>query len=652
MIKQFILFLFIALAVPATLAGQPSDDPVLFSVQKNPVHVSEFLYIYSKTNRNKADFSKASLEEYLDLYTKFKLKVQRAKDMRLDTIQALQKELAGYRKQLADSYLIDKEVTEKLIKEAYERSLKDINISHIMIALKKNPSPKDTLFAYQRVIAIKEKLDGGMSFEEAAKTLSDDKSAQTNNGNIGYFTSPLPNGFYDFESAAYNLEVGKYSNPIKTPLGYHIVKRSAERPARGEIEAAHILIRHKDPNAATKIDSLYRLLQAGSDFEELAKQNSSDKLTAAKGGYVGFFGISKYEKAFEDAAFALERDGEFSKPVKTLAGWHIIKRISHKPIPEYDKAKARLKARIQKDSRFELAKTTMVNRIKTDNGFKSVSGPLNKFAATLDKEFLTYRWEAPKEKSDEILFVLGKEKHTLGQFTDYLEKESRKRMQMSRSGTVVDVLNQLYNDYVDEVALKYEERNLEAKYPDFKALMREYEEGILLFEITKNEVWDKASQDTIGLANFYNKNKDRYKWGKRAVVSNYTLKDAAHLVDKVEKFAKNNPPKAVLAKFNTTDKKPLLHQELVVEKGRNKRVDALEWKAGTFSEMEMDRKNKTITFMKVEEILNSTTKKLSEARGYVVADYQDFLEKQWLAELRKAYKVRVDKKVFKSLIKK
>lgn len=651
MIKQFVLFVLVALFLPFGINAQ-NEDPVLFSVKNNPVHVSEFLYIYSKTNRDKANFSKASLEEYLDLYTKFKLKVQRAKDMKLDTIPALQQELAGYRQQLADSYLLDKEVTEKLIREAYDRSLKDVKISHIMVSLKKNPSPQDTLLAYKRIMQIKGKLDGGSDFVKVAKSLSDDKSAATNNGNLGYFTSPFPNGFYDFESAAYALSKGQHSQPVRTPIGYHIIRVEDVRTARGEMEAAHILIRKDAQDPKRDIDSVYAQLENGYKFDEAAKIYSADKKTASKGGYVGFFGISKYEKTFEDAVFALTEDGTYTKPIQTLAGWHIIKRISRKSTPDYDKAKARLKAKIQKDTRFELAKVAMVEQIKETNGFKSMNGPIGRFGATLDKEFLTYRWQAPEEKSKEVIFVLGKDQHTLGDFTTYLQKESRKRMQMAKTGSVINALTTLYKDYIGETALKYEEQNLEAKYPDFKALMREYEEGILLFEITKKEVWDKASQDTTGLRKFYEKNKSKYKWGKRAVVSTYTLNDAAHLSEKVGKFVQKNNSAAVLAKYNKDGKEPVSQQETIVERGRNKEIDALDWKPGTLSKMEMDRKNKKITFMKVEKILDPSTKKLNEARGYVVADYQDFLEKQWLTELKKAYKVQTNKKVFKGLVKK
>jgi len=647
MIKQIIASLFF-LGITITLFGQ-KNDPVLFTVADDPVHASEFMYIYTKTNRDKADFSKESLEEYLDLYTKFKLKVQRAKDMRLDTIATLKQELEGYRQQLADSYLLDKEVTDKLIKEAYDRSKKDVSISHIMVALRKNSTARDTMLAYKRIMAVKKELDEGGDFVEIAKRLSDDKSAEKNNGNIGFFTSPFPNGFYNFETAAYNLQLGAVSNPVRTPLGYHIIKVDEVRPARGEIEVAHILLRKKTPNAEKTLDSIYQVLQNGGDFEAIAKQISQDKKTASKGGYVGVFGISTYEKAFEDAAFSLTTDGAISKPFPSQAGWHIIKRISRKPIPEFERAKARLKTKIQKDSRFELAKMAMVKRIQQENNFTETTQSLKTFGASLGKDFTTYNWQAPKTKSAEVLFAVGTQKYTLGDFTTYLEKASRQRMQLSNTPPII-ALNELYENYKVESSLKYEERNLERKYPDFKALMREYREGILLFEITKREVWDKASQDTAGLANYYAKNKGKYKWKERARISQYSVTDVA-ATDKIRKAARKDNAQQVLSKFNK-DKEVITIKELIIERGRNQKLDEMEWEVGKLSTVEVDKATKSFNFMKIEEILPAGDKKLADARGYVVADYQDFLEKKWIEDLKKAYSVKVNKKTFKNLTKK
>ncbi len=646
MTKQIIIA-FLGICLSTALFGQ-KDDPVLFSVAGKSVHASEFMYIYTKTNRDKADFSKASLEEYLDLYTKFKLKVQRARDLKLDTIPTLKQELEGYRQQLADSYLLDKAVTDKLIKEAYDRSKQDLSISHIMVGLRKNATSRDTLLAYKKIMSAKAKLDGGTDFVEVANEFSDDKTVKKNNGNIGYFTSPFPNGFYAFETAAYQLEKGAYSNPVRTPLGYHIIKVDDIRSARGEIEVAHILIRKDTPEAEKVINNIHKELLAGGNFEDTAITNSQDTKTAANKGYVGFFGISTYEKVFEDAAFSIAKDGDISAPFLSQAGWHVIKRISKKPVPEYEKAKPRLKTKIQKDSRFEIAKKEIVEQIKEENNFVENIEPVKKFAGTLGKDFNTFSWKAPMDKSSEKIFSLGNTNYTLGDFTDYLGTASRQRMKYA-STLPSEVAKKLYETYVIETCLKYEERNLEKKYPDFKALMREYREGILLFEITKQEVWDKASQDTTGLANFYNKNKNKYKWKERAMITQYSTKDYNN-AGKIQKALQKSTSQEVLQKFNK-EKNIVSVKELTLERGRDENLDAIEWKAGNVSQVILDKATKSAIFFKIEKILPAGDKKLEDARGYVVADYQDFLEKQWIEELKQAYDVKINKKTFKNLTK-
>jgi len=369
MSKRFFLALIATLFFGFQNSFAQVDDPILFSVEGNPVHLSEFKYIYTKTNGDKADFSKKSLDEYLDLYVKFKLKVQRAKEMQLDTIPVLQQELAGYRKQLANSYLVDKEVTERLVKEAYDRSLRDIDVSHIMVLVPPTATPKDTLAAFNKVNSLKAAIDGGTDFAKIATEKSDDKSAKTNGGNLGYLTALLPEGFYDFETAAYSLKKGE-SAIVKSAAGYHVIKVNGSRPARGEVEAAHILIRKakEDKGAAAKvrIDSIYAALQGGAEFEALARAHSQDNLSASKGGNIGFFGINKYERSFENAAFGIATDGSYTTPIETQAGWHIIKRLRKKPMESFDIAKRRLQPKVQKDSRYEMAKVSMLNRIKQE----------------------------------------------------------------------------------------------------------------------------------------------------------------------------------------------------------------------------------------------------------------------------------------------
>ncbi len=658
MSKRFFLALVATLFFGFQNSFAQTNDPVLFSVEGNPVHLSEFEYIYTKTNGDKANFSKKSLEEYLDLYVKFKLKVQRAKEMKLDTIPVLQQELAGYRKQLANSYLVDKEVTERLVKEAYDRSLKDIDISHIMVLVPPTATPKDTLAAFNKITSLKTTIDGGADFAKLAAEKSDDKSAKDNGGNIGYLTALLPDGFYDFETAAYSLKKGE-STIVKSAAGYHIIKVNGSRPARGEVEAAHILIRKdpKDNGAAAKvrIDSIYAALQAGADFEVLARAQSQDNISASKGGNIGFFGINKYEKSFENAAFGITTDGSYTGPVETKAGWHIIKRLRKKPMESFDIAKRKLQPKVQKDSRYEMAKTSMLNRIKKEANFTEDRKAYNMFASLVGDEFMTHRWKPGYKNADDVLFTIsGDKKYTIANFETFSQKNSRDRLRLGRSKSRLEVVNFLYNKFVSETLMQYEEQQLDKKYPEFKALMREYEEGILLFEATKILVWDKASQDSVGLEQYFatHKKNRKYFWNERAEVSFYSLKkDEVKCLSKVRKYSRKKSPAKTLKKYNKDGKKILSHRTEIVEQGKNKVVNNLPWKKGSISATEINKRDLSHNFLKVEKILPPSPKTLKEARGYVVADYQDHLEREWVKELKKTYDIKINDEVFQTLIK-
>ena len=651
----FVLMIFvIGCKTPSTVTTTTStsgDDPVLFTVDGTPVNVSEFKYIYTKTNADKADFSKASVDEYLDLYKKFKLKVARAREMQLDTIPALISELGGYRRQLADSYLIDKEVTNKLVSELYERTKQDVDISHIMVSI---PEGGDTTAAFAKINEAHQKLKKKASWSDVAMEYSDDKSKAKNKGRIGFVTAMFPKGFYTLENASYTLKEGQTSEVLRSPAGYHLVKVNARRPARGKMEIAHILIRSKEgkeAEAKEKIDKIYMNLKSGNTFEDIAKANSEDAQSASKGGYIGHFGINQYEADFETAAFSLQNDGDFSKPVKSAIGWHIIKRIEKEGIQPLKIVKAGLQNKIKNDPRFTLSQRTMISRIKKENNFIENPKMLTEYIGKLDSNFLNFKWKPTGYKSAETLFTIGSDKATISEFEKFLSESSRQRIQSAGQGNEA-VARQLYSDFINKECMGYEEKQLEAKYPDFKALMREYEEGILLFEATKMEVWDKASQDSVGLAEFFKTVDGKYKWEKRAAVTLYSVKEAGkNQIDAIRAFAKNNKKEQVLAKFTSKDNQILTAIDRTFEKGRNEVLDKLTWEVGTLSPNEENRRNKSLNFMKVEEILPAGDKSLNEARGYVVADYQDALEKKWIAELKTKFPIVINQTALNNLIK-
>lgn len=626
------------------------QDKVLFSVEDEPVYLDEFLYIYEKTNRDKADFSRASVEEYLDLYKKFKLKVHKAREMQLDTIQSLQAELAGYRKQLANAYLSDKEVLESLTREAYERMLKDISFSHILIKVSPNANAEEEDAAYQKALKVLERLRSGEDFTQVALQVSDDESVRKNEGRVGYITAMLPDGFYDLETAIYTLPPRTYSRPIRSKLGFHILMTDGEREARGEMEVAQILIRNRaNRDSKAKIDSIFNLMEKGADFAELARMHSDDKNTAAQGGYLGFFGINKYESIFENTAFRLSEDGEYSRPVRSSIGWHIIKRISHKPVPPYQEIRRTLEAKVKADSRYTVAERAMLSKIKEENNFREFNWDRDLLLMEVGKDYLDYRWKAPDSFTDQPLFSINNQSVNVAEFLAYLTKNAASRLRINRAMSPGQALDQLYREFEESALKQYEESQLEAKYPEFKALMREYSEGILLFEATKMKVWDRASEDTLGLKEYYRSHQDQYLWPERALVETITINSTDEVV--LQKVMKQVPKKSgakLLKKFN---KEAELIKSQTVLRDKTELDPALSWNRNSTTPMEKDTERGITTFKRVVEIVAPQPKSLDEARGYVIADYQDYLEKQWVKNLMEEFEVTINQEVVDSIVK-
>jgi peptidyl-prolyl cis-trans isomerase SurA len=629
------------------------QDPVLFTVGKTPVRVSEFAYIYAKTNQNKADFSEASIREYLDLYVKFKMKVQKARDMKYDTIPSLKAELEGYRRQVANSYLIDKEVTDRLVREAYGRMDRDIELSHIVINCKKDAAAADTLIAYNKAMEAYKKIKAGTKFEDAVVTYSEDATKAENNGSIGWVTAMLPPGFYNMEVAVYAAKKGDVLMPIRSDIGYHVVRYDDQRPARGEMEIAHIMIRNgENPGfAKQRIQEIFGQLRNGGNWDELCNTMSDDKQTGPKAGYLGFFGINRYQRSFEDAAFGITTDGGYSQPVETSVGWHIIKRISTKKIGAFDAEKRRLTDLVKRDTRSEVARQNMITNIKKSSNFKEDMNVYNKWASVLNDTFLTFRWKPNANLDKTTICTFGKNDASVADFEDFCNRTSRERMSGAGSIPVREMSDRLYTMFKDDLAMRYEESQLDAKYPDFKSLMREYEEGNLLFFAAKELVWDKANVDSVGLKEYFNKNlQGKYNWEERKAVSYYTINSAdPKVIAKVQKLAKTKDAAAVAKKMNKKTEIVKVNEK-IFEKSKIADNTIATNAVGYQSTPVVDA-GKSATFFKIEKLMAPGAKALNECKGYAVADYQDHLEKTWIETLKKEYPLKLEEDVLKMMIK-
>ena len=641
--KQLLSFGFILLALSSFSQKTISNDPIVMEIDGKGVTKSEFLQIYLKNNNN-PQFHKDSIDKYLVLFKKFKLKVAEAESLGYDTIPKLKKELDGYKKQLANPYMIDSAQNESLVREAYERTSNEIRASHILVRLEPNAKPQDTLIAWNKINEIKRRLEKGEDFTSVAKSKngSEDPSAVNNGGDLGYFTAFQM--IYPFEDRAYKTQIGQLSDVFRTRYGYHILKTTGTRPARGSIKVAHLLVsagknatQEEKNNAQKKAGELYAKLKAGEKWEDLVKLYSDDPSSNQKGGELPMFGSGTNQRMvpiFEEAAFGLKGDGEISEPVQTDFGFHIIKRMEWKPVRPFNEMKKEIQSKVNKDERAKKTQDSFVDKMKKQYNFSlpKING-LTWFETNLDSTYFVGKWKSDKLKTDLEVFSLDGKSYTQKQFADFLEKGFRgiKRDEFKK------VVEGQFNTWVKMTVLDYEESKLESKYPEFRALVKEYHDGILLYEIMSDKIWNKSVKDTSGLKNFFNLNRDKYMWPKRldATIYECNSQKNADLVYKLLK-KKKNTSKEIIEKVNVQSE---LNLRVKMNKFDAEQITYLKGK--TF----VQGRNKPYNFedkfyvVFLNKELPIMKKEFNEAKGMVTSDYQNFMEQTWLEELEKKHKI-------------
>ena len=661
--KLIIVLTFIIGLSGIANAQKSLDKQVLVNIGEEEVKVDEFMRVYNKNNTQTSMQGATPLEEYLDLFINFKLKVMEAEELKMDTISSFNKELAQYRKQLAKPYFIDESVNEAILEEAYQHKLKDIRASHILIMVDENARPQDTLAAYNKIVEIREKVVQGMDFSEAAVAYSEDPSAQDreaipgqqramkgNKGDLGYFT--VFNMVYPFEEAAYNTAVGEVSQPVRTRFGYHLIKVTDNKDALGVAQVAHIFVA-VPPNTSTedsiskieKINNIYAKVQAGMSFENAVNEYSEDKGSAKNGGKLSKFTCNRVVPEFVLAAEALEID-EVSAPVTTRYGYHILKLTSRNTPGTFEEESPALKEKLAKDARSRKSETAVIQQIKTENNLKIYDKAKVALFSSIDTAIINKTFLADSVKGFiKPIMKIGNEKYTQYDFAVYAEKNQRKQPNMDK-----DVyLEQLFGKFVDENCLAFEDKHLEEKYPEFAALMQEYHDGILLFNLTDEKVWSKAVKDTVGLDKFFNEHRDDYMWAERVDATLFKVKkkeDANTLRMLISEHLEDGDIAKALDADSITSVTILPGK---YERGDNKYLDEVNWKSGTTTEIVSDVEELT-TIIRIKEVLPPQPKELNETRGLVTADYQTYLEQEWIRQLKLKYPVVVDKDVLKLVL--
>ncbi|HSO87993.1 MAG TPA: peptidylprolyl isomerase [Draconibacterium sp.] len=624
-----IILSFIFCALGLTAFSQSSET--LITIGETKVSKGEFERIYQKNNNNLYnETEKKSPEEYLDLFINFKLKVIEAEQLKMDTSAVFKNELAGYREELAAPYLTDVKYNQQMITDLYDRTTKEVNASHILLMVPKGSTAEQEEEILKRIVGIRNEIIAGKDFDEAAIEYSEDPSAKTNKGNLGYFTAfqmVVP-----FENGAFTTPVGEISQPVRSTFGYHILKVHDIRENKGELLVAHIMkMFPQDVTPEVKsslklqIDSIYTELKNGADFAELAKTKSDDKRSAQQGGEMPWFSAGRMIPEFANPAFALKNIGDYTEPIETAYGYHIIKKLNSRPVPTFEESKEMIENRIKQDpERSITSKQVFIDKLKTEYNYSENAEGISKLKNKNSNDSLEY--------NNFEIFKIDNKSYKIEQFQAFLKNTN------VEPGLYLDHLK----NWVEYEITALENSKLEEKYPDFRYLFQEYHDGILLFNISEEKIWNFAAQDTVGLEEFYKKNTNKYFWEERFKGMIVTCRDVETREEAEKYFAAEMTVQEISDLLNKTENVITIN-EGAWEKGSNPVIDYFVWNGP-----EPANFNSEVSFIRGDKIAPEP-KTLDEARGLYVSDYQKYIEERWIKELRSKYKVTVNKKLLKTI---
>lgn len=636
-------YLLCALAATMSLcATAKNDNPVLMNVNGKDVKVSEFEYLFNKNNTQQAE--PQSLDQYLQMFIDYKLKVADAEAAGIQNTPEFEQEFVKFRNELSEPYLRDAAVEDSLVLVSYNRRRDNVMVSHIMF------KSGDYAKADSVRTAI---VEGKTSFEDAARKFSVDRGSNQRGGLMG---SVVPDRFpYAFEDMAYNTEVGGISSVVNSGIGLHIIRVESRKPSEGEVNASHILLDTRRLNAKqkeeakAKIDSIYGLAVAGEDFGELARKFSNDPGSAARGGELGWFGRGMMVAEFDSVSFALA-DGEISKPFSTQFGYHIVKRIGHRGLPELDdKLRKEIIGNMARDSRGAMPLKARIAQLRKQFGVKVDDAAVAKLKSAVAGGYNAEAVEALKALNDLTVATVNGNKITFGTALPSLPETLGAQNDIASAELfITNKVEEAINNAVSEA---YRVQLLETT-PEFANLVNEYRDGILLFDISNRNVWDRATKDTEGLEKFFNENRDRYVWSepkfKSFIIFAHNDSVLAKTLQYADSLSTDNPAQFVRdmrQRFGLDIK----IERVIASKGENQYTDYLGFGGARPETKERDRWK---SYAAYGGQVISQPQEAADVRGAALADYQAKLEKDWMNDLHKKYKVKVNEKVFNKLKKK
>ena len=640
----------ILLFLTAMTANSQKKSDVLLTINDKPVYASEFKTVFKKNLDLVLDESQKDVDGYLDLFIDYKLKVEEAYAQGLDKDEAYIKEFTKYQDQLSKKYIYDKRVTSDLIAEAYERGLEEIDADHILIMINLNASPQDTLIAYNKMKSIRDKAIAGEDFVVLTKQYSEEPGVKKTGGKLGYFS--VFQMLYNFESEAYKTKVGEISEIVRTDFGYHIIKVNDRREKMPDISVSHIMIFSnkdaKEANPEEKINELYAMIMQGESFESIAKQFSEDKATGVKGGIIKTFGPGDLRAPlFEKAAYSIKEEGEILKPIESSFGWHIIRLNKIFPTPTFDEIKDEIEKKVTSGARVSVVTQATNNKIMGLYGYKEGVSYSPFFTEYITDSIFNYKWvytPIPLDQ-DKMLFSIGDKEVRYNDFAKFIFKKQK----LSKKYTDKDrMFVDYYSEFKNGVIEDYYKLRLEDENEEYAAVVSEYRNGLLIYDVMYKNIWEVAKTDSLGLQKFYNETKSSYNWKQRvdAVIISSPQSEMASQVKGLLEEGKE--VEEIKKQLNTNGKVNVIITQGVYEIDQKELPENFKAIVGVSEIYKTEDSNVVV---KVKEVKAPSIKEFDEVKGLVISKYQTKVEEDWMKELHKKYTVVVNKKTLKKVKK-
>lgn len=637
------LFCLFFICVTLAVSAQISSDDILFTVDNEEISAEEFVRVYSKNLDLVKDEKQKDVDEYLKLFVNYQLKLKEARRLELDKNPKYIREFGNYKRQLTKNYMSESKVTDALVKEAYDRVSYDVNVMHILVKL--DESQQDTTAAYTKISEFRNRaLKEG--FDSVRKEVHDGKTIFGED--LGYFS-----GFkmvYGFETVAYNTPVGEISQPFRTQFGYHILKVKDKRPTRGQVTVAHIMVAlsQKDStlNPETRIRDIDQKLKQGEAFEALAKQFSDDKSSANNGGRLSPFKSGQLSSTiFEDKAFSLQNVGDTTSPFKTEYGWHIVKLLKKTPLQPFEEIKSELQNRVKRDSRSKLINTALAQDLMTKFDVKQNEDGLDYFKNIITSDYFGKSWSPSEDfEADKVLFSINKTSYKANAFANHLRGVQRRYF--GKNLNVDYLLEKEYQSFLEQSVLDYHKNNLEQTNKEFADILKEYRDGLLLFDLMEKEIWNKASKDSVGLQNYYDANKDKYQWEERVDIVMATSAKESDIKKVRQAFLNGKSQDDINTDFNTSKELKVIFTNGIKAISDPILPKSLKVQLGV---TEVYKHNDAYHVIDIKSILPAGDKSLEEARGRVINDYQNQIETDWINNLRARFKVEINQEVLQKV---